>query len=300
MPSSPRELDPRARDGSGLSVVVNPTAGPALGASLTEQIAEAVPAATVRELDEHDDLLDVLRDAARSPVLGVAGGDGTINAATGIALETDRPLLVIPGGTLNHFARDLGVDTIDAAIDAFHRGRLHRIDVGRIDGRPFLNTASIGGYPELVDERERLEGRLGKWLALAVAMVRVTRRIEPTLLTIDGVDRDVWLIFVGNCVYDPPGLAPRSRSTLDDGRFDVRYLDAGARSRSKVFLALLTGQLGRTSAYRRVVTDRLDITSRQGPLRLARDGETFDGGVDIVIEKDPVGLDVFLPAEADR
>src|SRR4051794_33312953 len=104
MRPSPRELDPDDLDGRGLSVVVNPSAGPALGASLTDQIAEAVPAATVHELDEDDDLLDALRAAARSSVLGVAGGDGTINAATGIALEEDRPLLVFPGGTLNHFA----------------------------------------------------------------------------------------------------------------------------------------------------------------------------------------------------
>lgn len=277
--------------------MVNPTAGATLGPSLTEEITAAVPAATVTELAEGDDLIELLREAARSPLMGVAGGDGSINAAAGVALEADRPLAVFPGGTLNHFARDASIDDVEAAAAAIRAGSLIRVDVGRIDGQPFLNTASIGSYPELVDERERLEGRIGKWPAMAVAMAKVTRRIEPMRLVINGTERRVWLIFIGNCVYDPPGLAPWSRQHLDDGLFDVRYVDASAaRSRSRVILALLTGQLGRTRAYRREVVDRLTIESREGALRLARDGETFDGGTTIVIEKDPVGLDVFAPS----
>ena len=85
--------------------------------------------------------------------LGVAGGDGTLAAVAEIALERDLPFVCIPFGTKNHFARDLGFERSDpiGALAAF-RGDERRIDVGRANGRLFLNNVSIGLYARLVPE----------------------------------------------------------------------------------------------------------------------------------------------------
>ncbi len=124
--------------------------------------------------------------AAGARAIGIVGGDGSINAAASVALEHDCPLVVIPGGTLNHFARDLGVNTVADAIGAVQSGDLVAVDVGTIDGHAFLNTASFGSYSKLVEAREKLEHSIGKWAALAVALFRVLRDDTPFDVTIDG------------------------------------------------------------------------------------------------------------------
>ena len=115
-------------------------------------------------------------DAAdRGCAIGVAGGDGSINAAAAIAAETGKPLFVVPGGTLNHFAYALGLESIADAARAVRDGRAVSVDRAVIDGHTFVNTASIGSYVDLVDAREKLEDRIGKWPAVVVALVRVLR-----------------------------------------------------------------------------------------------------------------------------
>ena len=287
-------------EGAGsMVVVVNPGAGS--GSESVSMLRDALPEAIVIELGDDDDFGAALDKASGSPVLGIMGGDGSINAAVGVAIEHDRPLAVFPGGTLNHFARDAGLADVSAAADAFRSGELGHVDVGRIDGQPFLNTASFGNYAELVDARERLEPRLGKWLAMAVATARMLHHATPTRVIIDGREVDVWMIFIGNCEYEPSGLAPGWRPRLDDGQFDVRYVDGSKPwSRASLMAAMLIGQLPRSRAYHRTVTTSLTLRSTGEPLRLARDGETFDAdGAVVEIRKDPCGADIYMPLVGD-
>jgi undecaprenyl-diphosphatase len=108
------------------------------------------------------------------------------------------------------------------------------------------------------------------------------------------------MIFIGNCVYEPPGLAPGWRERLDDGLLDVRYVAAGSPwCRARLVAALLTGQLGRSKVYRREVVRSLEVRSLHGPLRLACDGETFDAGGDaFMVEKHPSRLAVYARFDA--
>jgi undecaprenyl-diphosphatase len=229
--------------------------------------------------------------------LGVAGGDGTVNAVAEAALRHNLPLLVVPSGTLNHFARDLGVESVEEAIEAVRSGELVAVDVGMIDGSPFLNTASFGSYAALVDAREKLEERIGKWPAVLVALVGVLWRGQPVAAEIDGRRVKVWMFFIGNCRYQPEGLAPGWREQLDDGLLDVRLVDGSSPfSRARLLLAVLTGRLARCPVYARTVVTSLRIHSQEGPLRLARDGETFDGGTDVIVRKHPTRLRVFRPS----
>ncbi|HLT70846.1 MAG TPA: diacylglycerol kinase family protein [Acidimicrobiales bacterium] len=287
--------------GEGVGIVVNPSAGSgAVGGegSPATALRAALPAARVVELAEGGDLVAVLEElvGAGCRAIGVAGGDGSINTAAGVALEHGLPLVVVPAGTLNHLARDLGVESLDDAVDAVRAGHAAVIDVGWIAGRPFLNTASFGGYVELVDAREALEDRVGKWAATAVALVRVLRRGSPVRVVVDGEERVLWLAFLGNCRYHPPGVAPTWRERLDDGQIDVRLVDASQPfARARLVAAALTGTLRRSRVLETFETTTLHVRSPDGPLRLARDGETFDGPDEVVVVKDGSRLTVYTP-----
>jgi undecaprenyl-diphosphatase len=288
-------------EGEGVRIVVNPGAGSgAVGRAEapTEALRRGLPAAEIVELAEGGDLVAELERLAGNGcrAVGVAGGDGSINAAAAVALAHRLPLVVVPAGTLNHLARDLGVETVDDTIDAVRHGHASEIDVGWIAGRPFLNTASFGSYVELVDARERLEGRIGKWPALAVALVRVLRHGTPVEVEIDGEPRSLWLVFVGNCRYLPDGMAPTWRERLDDGQIDVRLVDASHPfCRTRLIVAALTGTLRRSRVFETWQTTSVQVRSSDGPLRLARDGETFDGAETFEIAKDGTRLAVFTP-----
>ena len=293
---NPREA--HDADGAGLTIVVNPSAGPALGRSPATILREALPAAEVVELDEPSHLEDELRQAASrgASALGVAGGDGSVNAAADVALAHDLPLMVVPAGTLNHLARDLGLPGVDEAIRAFRAGITHAIDIAKIDGRPFLNTASIGSYVELVDRRERLEHRIGKWPAFVLAFFSLLFRSEPVSVRIDGAERKLWVAFFGNCRYTPPGVAPRARNALDDGLIDVRMLDARhGWARLRLMTAGIFGRAHLARGFEQRTASRLEVVATDPPIRLARDGETFDGSSTFEVTKASKVLRVFVP-----
>ena len=290
----PTEVEPSPQ-GDGLVIVVNPSAGSSGHAA--EELRAELPDAEVVELEEGDDLEAALQQAAdRGRALGVVGGDGSINTAASISAETGKPLLVVPGGTLNHFAYALGLESIADAARAVREGRTVAVDRAVIDGHTFVNTASIGNYVDLVDAREKLEARIGKWPAVVVALYNVLRSAEPVDLELDGERRKVWMVFIGNCRYLPPGFAPSWRERLDDGELDVRIIDGTQPySRARLLLAVMTGRLARCGAYEQRYVRSLKVKSLEGRLRLARDGETFDGSDEFTIGKADEALLVYVP-----
>ena len=286
-------------DGEGLVVVANPGAGPTFGPDTAEALRAELPAVQVVEREPDDDLTHTLEKAAAgATVLGVCGGDGSVNAAAAVARRLGEPLVVVPGGTLNHFARDLGLHDVSDVVEAVRAGHTVAVDVGEIDGRVFMNTASLGSYVDLVDAREALESRIGKWPAVLVALLRVLRRGRPVEVEIDGRRMKVWMVFVGNCAYHPRGLTPSWRERLDDGLLDVRIVDGTEPyGRLRLMWALLTGTLGTSRVYRCfTTTGPVRVRSLDGPLRLARDGETFDASAtEFTIGKSDEPLTVFAP-----
>ena len=288
--------------GRGITFVVNTHAGPALFRSKANHLREALPEARIIETSDELDLPSALRLAVEdTEALGIAGGDGSVNLAAEVAIAHGLPLVVVPAGTLNHLARDLGVSSVPDAVEAVEEGEAAAVDIATIDGRPFLNTASFGSYVEMVDAREQLESTIGKWPALLVALVKVLRRSGPLRVEIDGEELQVWMIFIGNCQYHPQGFAPSWRERLDDGLLDVRMVDGRHPwARTRLVLALLTGTLGRSPVYRRRLVRRLEVRfCDQGPYRLARDGETFDGSQHFVIDKAGGQVQIYVPAAGD-
>jgi len=295
----PRRIpDPDARpspDGAGVRIVVNPSSGPAWTSSPADALRAALPGAEVVELGEGDDLEDLLA-GDDLVAIGAAGGDGTLSAVARIAADRDLPLVAVPAGTLNHLARDLGLGGVDDAADAVRAGTVARMDLGVVADRCFVNTLSFGGYPQLVDRRERLEGRIGKWPALLVALVVELRKMRPLRLEIDGRPMRVWLAWVGNGRYDPAGFGPSWRSQLDDGELDVRIVHGGQRhARTRLLLHVFTGRLSTCRVYEERRAATLRIRSLDGPLRLAVDGETFDAPAEVDVTKRRRALQVAVP-----
>ncbi len=290
-------------DGEGLAVLVNPSAG--LGEDdSAEAVGQRWPKAVVvtREVDR--DLVEQLHeliDAAGARALGVAGGDGTVGTVAAVAAERGLPLVVVPAGTLNHFARDVGVQSLDDSAEAVERGEGVLVDLATVsvdDGglRWFVNTASLGGYPDMVRTREKLQDRYGKWPAAGIAMARVLATSRPLRMEINGEPHLVWMLFVGNGPYRPKGFAPTMRPRLDSGLLDVRYIRADCRfSRSRFFLSALLGSLNSSRTYRHLETRSLDVLVVDQAVAVATDGEVGPSGNRFSFRARSAALGVYRP-----
>lgn len=218
-------------------------------------------------------------DGSRTLVVG--GGDGTLGSVASAVAGTDVVLGVLPLGTLNHFARDLGLSKdLDAAMDIIAAGHVKQIDVGEVNGRVFLNNSSIGIYPFFVAERSAEQKRLGvgKLAALGPALVLMLRASswKRVRISIDGnVPQRTACVFVGNNFYDLRVLG--HRSNLTSGELSVYVV----KEQSWLGLALLPFRVvfGLVDAARdmeRYRAQGLEIRARRKQMRIAMDGETVN------------------------
>jgi diacylglycerol kinase family enzyme len=197
-------------------LIVNPRAG---GAKHTGELVAQAEARDVRVhlLEQGDDPAELAR-AADADALGVAGGDGSLAAIAEVAVERDLPFVCIPFGTRNHFARDIGLDRDDplAALDAFSGGEERRIDVGRANGRLFLNNVSLGLYARLVHRRESHRRRSNAFARLRAFGIFLRHR-TPMGITIDGQPVQTRVVLVSNNAYDLDLLSIGERERIDTG-----------------------------------------------------------------------------------
>ena len=296
----PRREAPAAPAGQGLVLVVNSDSGTA-SAELAGQLRAELPDARIVVAAEGSELPGLLTEAARTAkILGVAGGDGSVQLAAGLAVDRGLPLLVVPAGTFNHFAADLGVRSVTDAVTALRAGDAVLVDVARAGQRSFVNTASTGIYVDLVRAREEYEQRLGKWPAVLVALAHVLRHSLPADLVVNGHRRRVWLLFAGNCRYEPQGAAPSYRPDLSDSQLDIRMID-GSRplARVRLLAAVALGTLGRCRVYRSWTASSLHVTTPDGtPVLLSVDGEAVQAEPSLMLRKRSERLLVYRPSEA--
>ncbi|MDI3194490.1 phosphatase PAP2 family protein [Pseudarthrobacter sp. AL07] len=301
---------PSLPGGEGLSIVVN-----TLGGSFTEQTADALqeifPNAYIKTIERGKSLDEAIQATASHPdtqALGVWGGDGTVGTAAAAAVEHSLPLLVLPGGTLNHFARDTGTANLKDAVAAAAAGDAARADVGIVTverglaGNPetadlvMLNTASVGLYPNLVRRREQLQPALGKPLAGVVAMFRTFAVGTPTTLIVDGVRHKLWIAYIGRGRYYPRDHAPLSRPVLDDGVLDVRMITADESfARLRLLWSVLTGTVATSRITHLREASAVRIESEGSPMALAVDGEALAGVRSVRIRVEPRALTYYSP-----
>lgn len=211
---------------------------------------------------------DRIGDAAREAIdsgadaVVAGGGDGTIRAVAARLVGSPVPLGVLPVGTLNHFARDLGIPLeLPEAVRLIAAGTVRALDVGEVNGEIFVNNSMLGVYPPVVKvrDREREEKRRGKWLATVSALFKVLRRHKPLRLRIraEGLEvaRSTHFVFIGNNEYEMNAFTYSAPSRHESGNL---YLYV-ARSRGRLeFVGLLL--LGLFRDLKR--TDRFDCWSR--------------------------------------
>lgn len=292
-------IDDRERgDGAGLVIVVNPASGSGTGERVLKRVEAALPAAEIVALSREDDVVAVLEDAAdRAEVLGVAGGDGTVATAAGVALRAEKPLAVFAAGTFNHFAKQIGCASTEDTVAAVRAGTLEKVDVVTLnDDTTLINTASIGAYPRFVQVRERYEGKIGKTLAAVIASWRVVKTEPSVEIRYDNRTLRTSLVFIGNSLYRPSGFAPVDRSSVDDGLIDVRMLETGRPfSRLRTTFSLLTGRLQRSRLYHELHRPEFTFEVVGGPTAVAHDGEVGEELSDVTFRSHYRVLSVFRP-----
>ncbi|HTI73790.1 MAG TPA: diacylglycerol kinase family protein [Mycobacterium sp.] len=297
--ADPLRVDtPERPQGDGVMLVVNPASGSGTGARVIDEVREALPQTEIVELSDDDDVEEVLRKAAeRAEVLAVAGGDGTVSCAARVAVESGIPLAVFPGGTFNHFAKDIGCDTVAKTVDAIRRGSIGCVDLVCLNEEHMvINTASIGAYPTFVQTREKLEHKVGKPLAGLYAMLHTLRHGEPVRIAYDNKTLQTSLFFLGNSTYLPSGFAPSRRTRMDDGLLDVRILETGRRlSRTRILTALALGRLERSPLYHELRVPEFTLHAVDGPTVLAHDGEVGTEVADATFSVKYRALPVFRP-----
>jgi diacylglycerol kinase family enzyme len=233
----------------------------------------------VHLLEEDDDLPQLARKAD-ADVLGMAGGDGSLGAVAQVAIERDVPFVVVPFGTRNHFARDVGLDRDDplAALQAFVDGEERRVDVGRVGDRLFLNNVSLGLYAQLVHRRERRRRRREALARLRALMLTVRDRRNRQRFVIDGTPVRARLVLVANNDYSLDLLSLGERERIDEGRLHL-YVPHGFR---------------RITWDERSCTE-LEIDSQLVRLRAAIDGEPVAVEPPLRFRVEPLALRVLLP-----
>lgn len=232
----------------------------------------------VHVLAETDDAVEIAREAD-TDVLGMAGGDGSLAPVAAVAIERDLPFVVVPFGTRNHFARDVGLDRDDAigVLDAFADGRECRVDLGRVNGHAFLNNVSLGLYADLVHRRES-HRRRRETLARMRALVLLARDRTPLGIKVDGTAVETHVTVVGNNDYQLDLFSLGERERLDEGRLHL-YIAHG----------LLPGSWEERSG------ERFVIDSARGRLHAARDGEPAELATPLEFTVEPQALRVLLP-----
>ncbi len=242
--------------------------------------------------------------AAHPEVVVAGGGDGSINAVASVMLGTAVPFAVLPMGTLNHFAKDLGVPLdLDAAVRNVAEGKPRKVDVGEVNERMFLNNSSLGLYPDIVHDREKQQRRLGrgKWLAAFWATIAALRRfpfLDVRLRVHDAEHaRRTPFVFIGNNEYTMAGLAIGERALLDGGKLSLYMAQHPHRlGLLRMALRALLGQLKHQRDVDIMLAEEMEIASHHRHLRVATDGEVNWMATPLRYRIRPAALTVITPA----
>jgi diacylglycerol kinase family enzyme len=290
-----------------ITVLLNPRAGTQDDA-VVERVTEGFRRAGAGEPDVRIVEGPLLRAAAGEALAGgstivvAGGGDGTVSSVASAIVERHVALGILPLGTLNHFAKDVGVPLdLGEAIRAIAGGRIIRVDVGDVNDRLFINNASVGMYASLVAERQTMQ-RLGrrKWLAHGLAAARVWRRYHrlQVFLVADGRERAVRtpFVFVGNNEYKLSGLELGGRAELDAGRLQVCMAPGMPRHRvARMILVAIFGDIRRLEGFESLTASQVTLEGGTPRQRVSLDGEVVTLENPLTFRIRPRALPVIVP-----
>ena len=295
-----------------VTVIVNSSAGtgaaPDWAQDLEQKFRAAGLEAEVKVIENGADIEGTVRKAVEQGVQVVVagGGDGTVSAVASGLVDTPVTLGVLPMGTLNHFAKDLAIPLEqDAAIAVIAAGRQINVDVGEVNGRIFINNSGLGLYPNIVQDREQRQRRLGhgKWRALLEASITAARRYPVLKVHVDVSDdtlvRRTPFVFIGNNQYTMEGFDIGARPALDRGQLSL-YLTQRMSRFGLLQLALraLFRRLDQARDFDVLALQQFTVRTRHRELRVATDGEVTKMQTPLHYRVRPGALRVIVPAES--
>lgn len=211
----------------------------------------------------------------KDQVIAVVGGDGTISSAARLLVGSQTVLAPLPGGTLNHFTKDLGISQdIDEALRHLLVSKPQAVDTAAVNNVTFINNSSIGLYPSSLQVREELQSKkITKWLAMIVASARALARYRTYTVTIDEKSFKTPFLFVGNNDYHVTDSTP-GRTHFSEGLLSVYTIAAASRwTLVKILARALMGQLSTAQEFKHWNTAELTIHTKRANVSISRDGE---------------------------
>ena len=241
----------------------------------------------------------------------VAGGDGTIATAASLVAKTDTELAILPGGTLNHFAKDHNIPTDlgKAALVAGGEGIVTGADIGYVNDCVFLNTSSIGAYVTFVRDREQLEKRVGYTIASVAAFVKTLSGLRSFTVTLEVEgERKTYrssLVFIG--VGERELKMPALGSRVKNGRRGLHVMIVRGRKRARLFSIALSAIAKGTKEVERlpefddflVESCRIDLNRNTALTGLDGELKRMRTPLDYRVERDALRL-VTAPPEGDE
>ncbi|HVG25732.1 MAG TPA: diacylglycerol kinase family protein [Thermoanaerobaculia bacterium] len=256
------------------------------------------------ELSKEIDCAQEIRARARRGVklFLAGGGDGTIHHVLQAVVQTDSVLAVLPLGTYNHFARDLGIP-LDwrEALDVALNGASRQVDTARINDRFFVNNVSIGLYPELVAKREERGRDYPRWKARLLAVYTTLRKYPHVTLHVETQHHNEVLrthvFMISNNRYDLERVGIEApRETLTEGKLSVYWLQHTSRLRMTRFLVrYATGHVRAVPGFTSFKTVRMRVQTPRPHLKVGIDGELFTMQTPLVVTAVPQSLLVKVP-----
>lgn len=280
------------------------TAGKVTPSLLKEVFAKHGATPEIFELEEGKSISALVKDAIKKDfeVIVAGGGDGTVNAvASELVGQKNRKLGVLPLGTFNHFARDLGVPVeLEDAVKCILAGRVKSVDVGEVNGQIFLNNSCLGLYPAMVRLRESLQkSGYRKFPALFRASFHILMRFPRLYLELHPepgrtLRRNTPVLFIGNNAYDTRLTQLGKRASLDQGK--LWLMMPTASTRWSLLVSLFGILLGREKPDDVLTFEGTDmIVAGRRRLKVAIDGEVLRLRPPLNYRIRPKALRVIVP-----
>ncbi len=251
------------------------------------------------------DILDAASHAKASKpdVIVVCGGDGSVSAVAGELAGTDIKLGILPAGTFNNFARSADIPlAMQEAVQVIFRGQSRAIDIGKVNGKIFINNSSIGLYPKVVRVREKILIHWGgsKIVAMAIAFLTLFKRF-PILsieFEIEGktIQRKSPFVFIGNNEYEMNLLNIGSRKSLQGGKLSLYTGNfESRRSILQIIIFILFNRLRQNRDFDYHTARKIRLETRKKYTHVSLDGEIYEMQSPLFYEIQPKQLQIIMP-----
>lgn len=261
-------------------VIVNPQASRAQDAldALPGFFDQRASAKLVVTQSGEDLTRAITEHGAAADRIVIGGGDGTISSALPQLLALGKPLAVLPLGTANDFANTLGIPAdVAAAAEIAIEGRPHQIDLGLVNGEPFVNVASIGVAATAARAQTTELKRRWRLLSYPISLIQVARASKPFVVTLNVDDNPAWTgpvyqVSVGNGRFHGGGLTVADHAAIDDGRLDLYLVTPGTFWQLAACVTHLKFGFSAPTLLQRNCATRVTITTSK-PRPVNADGE---------------------------